>query len=59
MISPSPLTSKRSNHDGRERRTMFLSCLRRPDRSYDLFFTRRCSLFLGHHKEMKQVCSSK
>jgi hypothetical protein len=59
MISPSPLTSKRSNDEGRKRRTMFLNCLLGRDRSHDLFFARRCSLFLGHYEEMAQVCRSK
>ena len=59
MISQSPLTSKRWNHDGRKRQTMFLNCLLGPDRSHDLFFARRCSLFLGHYEEMAQVCWSK
>jgi hypothetical protein len=59
MISPSPLTSKRSNHDGRKRRTASLNGLLGPDGSHDLFFARRCSLFFGHHEEMTQVCLSK
>src|ERR1039457_2647108 len=31
MISPSPLTSKRSNHDGQKRRTTSLNCLLRAE----------------------------
>jgi hypothetical protein len=59
MISPSPLTSKRSNHDGRKRRTASLKGLLGSDGSHDLFFAARCRLFLGHHEEMTQVCRSK
>jgi hypothetical protein len=59
MISPSPLMSKRSNHDGRKRRIASLNGLLGPDRNDDLFFARLCCLLFGHYEEMAQVCWSK
>ena len=59
MISPSPLMSKRSNHDAQRRRTASLNGLLGPERSHDLFLAWRCRLFLGYYEEMTQVCLSK
>jgi hypothetical protein len=59
MISPSPLTSMRSNYDGHKRRTESLTLLLGPDRSIDRLFAGRRLLFLGHYEEMSQVGLSK